>query len=100
MGIKGWIAKRVAKREIEKRGIGEKWSKVVGWLNAQPGRKRTIGAAFLAGATFARAMGWGDYDHAAAAGIEILDLIVPGCEILGVVFAGVGVVHAKREKRV
>src|ERR1051325_11212100 len=81
-------------------GLGEKLAAVVAWLNAKPGRKRGVAAAFGAASVILRVYGHTSAaDYFTYANDVIQNYVTPGCDLVAITLAFVGWIHAHQEKR-
>lgn len=96
-GFKEAIAKRAVVKALEKHM--SKVKAVIDWLNAEPGRKRGIAAALLAGAAALRALGHSDLAHGFEQFNDIVqNIVVPGMDLGGFVTAIWGLGHSLARK--
>ena len=92
------LAMRIWLKGKGKSGMGERFKAIVGWLNEVPGRKRAIGAALLAISAVLRVYGHHDAAETAVGFNEVVQsVVVPGCDLVGVAFAVIGLAHAKKK---
>lgn len=97
MGLKDWFIRR----EVDgfERGHMKQFQAVKDWLNAEPGRKRGIGAALLGVAVVLEQLGHGQ----AAEGVRAANVVVQSIEtttaLSGIVMTVWGWLQAHRQGR-
>jgi hypothetical protein len=97
MGVREWLIRREADGFEKEHAM--QWQAIKDWLNAEPGRKRGIGAALLGIAAAADALGHTDV----AEGVRAVNVAVQTVQVTtalsGVLMAGWGWIQAHRQGR-
>jgi hypothetical protein len=93
-----WAFARWLRGKLEGKPM-ERIEKAVEWLNAVPGRKRGLAAILLGASAAVRAFGHTEAAQSIEAINEVAQTyLVPGMDVVGFVFAVVGVWHSKARK--
>ena len=97
MGLREWFLRRQADGFEKEHAM--KWQAIKDWLNAEPGRKRGIGAVLLGVAAAADALGKAEIGEGARFLNQVVQVIEPATAISGLVMTAWGWIQARRERR-